>query len=147
MAILRLADDLWLRCTSIARAALPNEACALVAGESEHDGVLSVTNIYPVENSLRSATAFALDGAGMIAAEESIERAGKELLGVLHSHPTSQAVPSRRDLDDAGIYDPAGAFVHIIVSLQGFTPILRAFRYSGRGDVDIEFDIVRSARP
>ena len=74
-------------------------------------------SIVPVSNSLQSPTAFALDGAGMIEAEERIDKSGDEVIGVWHSHPTSEAVPSATDLRDAERYDPFAVFVHVIVSM------------------------------
>jgi proteasome lid subunit RPN8/RPN11 len=144
MAILRLSDDLWQRCASIARAALPNEACALLAGtvERSHGGSVIVTGVHPVLNELRSPTAFALDGQSMIDAEEAIDASGGQVVGVMHSHPTSEAAPSPRDVRDAQRYDPTGNFVHVIVSMQGFAPVIRGFRYTGPNGAVVEFDLV-----
>lgn len=130
---------------SIASASLPHEACAVVSGRRErvgetHGGAGSapdetnqVLAVHPVANSLKSPTRFALDGVEMMAAEEAIDDAGHELIGVLHSHPTSWAYPSHRDLADAAIYDPQGELIQVIVSLQGCTASVRAFRYLGKG--------------
>lgn len=137
------------RCVAVARAALPNEACALIAGREEvaelgHSAILRATGIHPVANALASPTAFSLDGAGMIAAETRIDEQGERVIGVMHSHPTSQAYPSVRDLADAEKYDPHAAFVHLIVSMQGFTPTLRAFRYVNATDDPVELVLVSS---
>ena len=70
----------------------------------------------------------------MIEAEERIDAAGNEVIGVWHSHPTSEAVPSETDLSDAQHYDPFAVFVHVIVSMQGFTPVMRAYSYRNRAD-------------
>lgn len=144
MTILRLSHDLWQRCASIARTALPNEACALLAGivEPSDGGSVLVTGVHPVLNDRRSATTFAMDGQSMIDAEEAIEGSGRQVVGVMHSHPTSEAAPSERDVRDAAVYDPAGTFVHLIVSMQGFAPVIRAFRYGGPGGVAVEYDLV-----
>lgn len=80
-----------------------------------------------------------MDGLGMISAEQSIDENGDELVGVLHSHPTSQAYPSATDVHDASAYDPAHVYVQLIVSLQGFAPTLRAFRYGASEAETIEF--------
>ncbi len=82
-----------------------------------------------MSNSLASPTAFALDGAEMIAAEDRVDAAGDELIGVWHSHPTSEAVPSATDLADAAIYDPNATLLQVLVSMQGFAPQVRAYRY------------------
>lgn len=143
------------RCVSIARASLPNEACALLAGRLEDggpeadkgDGLLVVSAVFPVENSLRSPKAFALDGHGMIRAEEAIDATTDNLIGVMHSHPSSEAVPSARDLEDAATYDPSAHLIHVIVSMQGFSPSVRAYRYEGGEAGPSEFHVVSDERP
>ena len=105
-----------------------------------------VTGIHPVLNELASPTAFALDGQSMIDAEEMIDASGREVVGVMHSHPTSEAAPSERDVHDAARYDPAGTLVHLIVSMQGFAPTIRAFRYAGSAGAPVECDLVVSDR-
>lgn len=87
-----------------------------------------------------------MDGQSMIDAEEAIETSGRQVVGVMHSHPTSEAAPSARDVRDAAVYDPAGTFVHLIVSMQGFAPVIRAFRYAGPGDATFECDVVVADR-
>lgn len=104
-------------------ACAPLEACGLLGGTSA-----SVTRFVPVLNSTASPTRFALDGAELLAAESTIERAGLEVVGVMHSHPSSPAWPSDTDLRDAAAYDPSGLFVHVIVSLASASPDVQAFR-------------------
>ncbi len=134
----------------MARVCLPHEACALLSGRIDPPGgsgdeeAIVVFAVHSVANSLRSPTAFALDGAEMMAAEELIDAAGQTLIGVMHSHPTSAAVPSQRDLADANNYDPNADLVQIIVSLQGFVPSVRAFRYHGNGGAPDEFELILS---
>ena len=72
---------------------LPNEACGFLAG---HSGVVS--QVLPVTNELPSPTAFRTEAASTFAAFRAMREAGTELLAVYHSHPTSEPVPSRRDL-------------------------------------------------
>ena len=132
---------------SIARASLPNEACGLLAGRLESSGLVVVSAVIPVENSLRSPTAFALDGDGMIRAEEAIDATSDDLIGVMHSHPNSEAVPSARDLQDAATYDPRAHLIHVIVSMQGFSPTVRAYRYDGGAAGPSEFHVVSDERP
>lgn len=88
-----------------------------------------------------------MDGLAMIAAERAIDDRGDDLIGVLHSHPTSQAFPSDRDLADAARYDPHSVFVQLIVSLQGFAPTVRAFRYGQSTAETVEFTIEPTSAP
>ena len=104
----------------------PLEACGLLGAAGD-----LVVAFEPVENAAHSPTRFELDGGGMLAAERTIEDRGAEVMGVMHSHPTSPAWPSDTDVRDAAVYDPAGVFVHVIVSLADSTPDVRAFRLVG----------------
>ena len=70
----------------------------------------------------------------MLNVEREIDEAGLVVVGVMHSHPTSEATPSATDLADARVYDPQAVFVQVIVSMQGFAPTIRAWRYATKGD-------------
>ncbi len=138
MSKLLLSKELQARCIGIARAGLPHEACGLIGGtrplEDDSETTWQAESIHPVRNVKMSPTTFALDGQGMIEAENRIDDAGEEVIGVWHSHPSSPAVPSTIDIEDASIYDPFATFVHVIVSLQGFAPTVAAFSYEQRED-------------
>lgn len=131
----------------MSRAALPNEACGLIGGKktsTEYEAV----SVHSVKNAASSPTVFALDGQGMIDAETRIDDAGHELLAVWHSHPTTAAVPSQVDLADAHKYDPHGSLLHVLVSMQGFAPQVRAYRYGcsqhvGEGDDEADGQTLR----
>ena len=116
----------------MARSALPNEMCALIGGRRSDS--LEFELVVGVRNSAKSPDRFALDGAEMLAAEDRIEHAGLEVVGIAHSHPVSEAKPSDTDLADAVTYDPESSLVHVIVSMQGFTPAIRAWRYPTKRD-------------
>ena len=133
MQELLLPTELHDRLVSISRAALPNEACGLLGG-SRAGELVTVTSVHPVKNSLASPTRFALDGQGMIDAEHKIDDADEMLVGAWHSHPTSSPVPSETDLADAAIYDPSGSMLQVLVSMQGFAPQVRAYRYGAADD-------------
>jgi len=133
---LHMETSLRERAIAIARAALPNESCGLLGGHQVSEQV-EVASVHSVANSLGVPTAFALDGAEMIAAEEAIDLLGEKVVGVFHSHPAAAPVPSVRDLQDARDYDPFAAFVHVIVSMQGFVPQLRAYRYVDLAPVEL----------
>ncbi len=116
----------------MARAALPNEACGLLAGSVTSEpgrGSVTIDAIRPVPNRLDSPSRFELDGAAMLRAENAITAQGLEVVGVYHSHPSTEARPSPRDVSDALVFDPRHSFVHLIASMQGFAPTVRAWRY------------------
>ncbi len=91
---------LWSAVESQLTRALPEEACGLLAGQ---DG--SVEQVYPVDNALRSPTAYRMDPAGQVKAMLEIERVGLQLIGIYHSHPTGPAIPSATDLKQASYPD------------------------------------------
>lgn len=82
----------------------------------------------PVLNSDQSPVSFVLDPLEMLEAEASIEEMDREVIGIVHSHPTSAARPSERDCADAASYDPHAIFVQLVVSMQGFAPRIKAWR-------------------
>ena len=133
------------RLIAIARAALPNEACGLLAGPALADAETPVLvgEVWPVANALRSPHRFALDGSWMLDAEDRIEAAGLTVIGVFHSHPTSQAVPSATDRADAQRWDPHHRFIHALISMQGFVPTIRLWRLHGSEEAEmVELSIV-----
>jgi proteasome lid subunit RPN8/RPN11 len=83
-----------------------------------------VTARYPITNTARSATEYATDARDMLRAFRDMREAGTELLAIYHSHPESEPVPSRRDIDRNTYGD---SVVHLIVSLAGPEPEVRAW--------------------
>jgi proteasome lid subunit RPN8/RPN11 len=104
-------------------AALPNEGCGLLAGRREGASLVA-DRFYPGTNRLASPSRFAMDPAEVVAALTAIDRDGHRLAAIVHSHPTTEAVPSRTDLREA--YYPEALL--LIVSLAGVSPRLRAWR-------------------
>jgi proteasome lid subunit RPN8/RPN11 len=100
-----------------ARAEQPNECCGLLAGKVEA-GVGRVVRRFPLVNVLASPTEFESDGRSMFEATRAMQREGLDLLAIYHSHPTSAAVPSRKDLEQN--YWPG--VVNFIISLAGKEP-------------------------
>ncbi len=124
------AADVLPHATAMARAALPREACGLLGGRMT-GARIEIEVLEPVANTSPDPRRFALDPAGMLIAEDRIDDAGLRVVGVMHSHPAGEAVPSPTDLDDAAGFDPDSAFVHLIVSMQGFVPTARLWRFPG----------------
>ena len=106
-----------------ARGAAPLECCGLLAGRVA-DGVGVVTARCPIENALRSSTEYETDARGMLFAFRSMREREIELLAIYHSHPASEPVPSRRDIE-RNTYGES--VVHLIVSLAGAEAAVRAW--------------------
>ena len=101
-----------------ARRQLPNECCGLLSGVDR-----KVRSIHPLVNEADDPQTGFLATAGLIAPFKQMRQAGEELLAIYHSHPSSPAVPSRKDL--ARNYYPD--VVHVIISLAGPAADVRAF--------------------
>jgi proteasome lid subunit RPN8/RPN11 len=106
------------------RAELPLEACGFLAGR---DGV--VTQVLPVANELASPTAFRTEPRSTLAAFRAMRAACTDLLAVYHSHPTSEPVPSRRDLAE----NTYGETLWVIVGFADGEPAVRAWRLGASG--------------
>ena len=125
--------ELSSQLVGMARAALPHEVCGLLVGPASIDWESSepivVTGVERVHNAAASPIRFVLDPESMLRTERAIDEAGLVVVGVMHSHPTSEARPSVTDLADAQMYDPQAVYVQVIVSMQGFAPTIRAWRW------------------
>lgn len=101
-----------------ARTTAPHECCGLLAGAIQ-DGVGTVSEHYPLSNSLASETEFLSAPAEMLAAVKEMRKKRIDVLAVYHSHPTSEPVPSNRDLER----NYSEAVVNLIIG-PGFSEIL-----------------------
>ena len=87
----------------------PQEGCGLIAGQNA-----KATAVYPIDNILKSTTAYEMDPLQQVQTMLAIENAGDELLAIYHSHPNGPATPSATDLALAFYPDT----VALIISLQ-----------------------------
>ncbi len=106
-----------------ARAELPNECCGLLAGRVA-EGVARAEARYPLVNRAASPTEYDGDPACHLRAEKDMRRLGLDLLAIYHSHPTSEPVPSRKDLERNC---HGSTVVHIIISLKESEQAVRAW--------------------
>ena len=104
---------------SHARGEAPLECCGLLIGVADR-----VDESYPVRNIRQSRTSFEVDPAGHFAAIRRARASRRAVIGAYHSHPASPPIPSDTDVREA--YDPD--LLHVIVSLAGEEPAMRAYR-------------------
>jgi len=104
---------------------LPNEACGMF---SAMPGLSLVDDFHPMLNAAASPSAYSLHGQEMLDLERNVDAAGRELVGVMHSHTDTSAYPSPTDVGDSGRFDPAGTYLHMIVSLRDAEPVVRCYR-------------------
>lgn len=106
-----------------ARAALPNECCGLLAGHVDRDAA-TVSEAFSVENEAAGPTEYRTSARDLFAAFRSMRELGLELVAIYHSHPASEPIPSRRDLEENTYGETV---VHLIVGLGGPEPSVRAW--------------------
>jgi proteasome lid subunit RPN8/RPN11 len=128
-ASLTLAPGLLEKIIEHALAGYPQETCGLLAGNANH-----ATRFIPMENRLASRTSYEMDPAELIQTLREFRDAGEQLVAICHSHPSTPAEPSHRDIERA--YYPDAAY--LIVSLAERRPEVRAFRISAGEAVEIE---------
>jgi proteasome lid subunit RPN8/RPN11 len=122
-------------------AEVPNECCGLLAGrvgpETPGPPVGAVVRRYPLVNAAASPREYNADSRSLIAAHIDMREGGLERLAIYHSHPTSEAVPSRTDLERN--YDPS--VVYLIISLRTGQPEVRAWWLLEDAYREAEWDI------
>jgi proteasome lid subunit RPN8/RPN11 len=105
------------------KAALPYEACGLVAGLTGEGGERVVTKVYMLDNIDESAEHYSMAPDEQFRVIADIRKRGESLIGNFHSHPTTPARPSEEDIRLA--YDPE--LIYMILSLAEEEPVLKSF--------------------
>ncbi|MDQ0058431.1 M67 family metallopeptidase [Paenibacillus harenae] len=105
---------------SICLGSLPEEACGIVASRTSAPGddlsaASPIDTIIPIRNIHSSPrTAFKFDPEQWTSAYYEMQTNRQSLVGLFHSHPSTEAIPS--SLDQAGFW-PASSISYWIVSL------------------------------
>lgn len=112
----------------------PNEACGLLSGRwangdtgSEPNGSVpdaQADRFHPMTNADASPVTYRLDAREQLKVTEEIEDAGRELVGIVHSHTHSEAYPSETDRQQA--FYPDAHYV-LVSLLDRANPVLRGF--------------------
>jgi proteasome lid subunit RPN8/RPN11 len=131
---LQIPSRLYQEMLAQAVAEFPNECCGIFAGR---DG--RVTHRYPLTNALASPVRYESEPQAMFAAFKDMRARGTELLTIYHSHPTSDPLPSRTDLE-RNIY--GAEVVHFIVSLKGGAPTAQAWHLDEASYRPAEWSVV-----
>lgn len=102
-----------------ARSELPHECVGMLLGQT--DG--QAKHYIPLVNELKSATRFLTEARSMLRAEKKRRELGLEVLAIMHSHPTSEPVPSQYDKADHYSSD----VICLILSLKDNSPRLQGW--------------------
>lgn len=103
----------------------PLEGCGLLIGRPGGD---VVRRFVPVSNEAESSRRYRLDGAEYLAASLAADDEGLDIIGVMHSHPTSAAYPSPTDVAGASTPLVPPSWHWVIVSLAAGYPEFRSYR-------------------
>ena len=74
----------------------PNESCALLFGKKENDKLI-VRDVFLAENVEESPVNFTISNEQLIRGYKEAEEKGFEVIGIFHSHPSSEPYPSITD--------------------------------------------------
>ena len=91
------------------RSAFPNEACGILAGSGD-----KVSKIYKMTNTENSPVSYFMDSREQFRIMKEIRESGFNMLAIFHSHPSSPAYPSPKDISLASYED----CIYVIVSLM-----------------------------
>jgi proteasome lid subunit RPN8/RPN11 len=116
---------------------LPNECCGLLAGRISNGVGISITR-FAIGNDEASPRVFMSNARDMFYAFRTMRESGLELLAIYHSHPTSDPVPSSRDLEQNTYGE---SVVHLIVGLAGPQPTVRAWLLMEKGYREVEWGV------
>ena len=100
------------------RDAYPNEACGILSGKGEE-----VLKVYKMANIEKSPVSYEFDSREHIKAIRDIRENNHTMLAIFHSHPSSPAYPSAKDVSLAFYEDS----IYVIVSLSEKQPVVKGF--------------------
>jgi proteasome lid subunit RPN8/RPN11 len=75
----------------------PNESCAILFGKTKTDQI-QITEVFLTKNSENSPISFAISNQELIIAYNEAEKKSLDVSGIFHSHPSSVAYPSLKDI-------------------------------------------------
>ena len=112
MQTLRLSHEQIQSIVNHARQEQPDEACGIIAGKV---GIAS--RIIPIKNAASNAQHhYQMDTKELLQALKEMDSVDEEMLGIYHSHPNNEPIPSPEDIREAQLNTPNS--LHIIVSLK-----------------------------
>ncbi|MCX5717948.1 MAG: M67 family metallopeptidase [Nitrospirae bacterium] len=119
---LSISKDLFEEMISHCRDTYPNEACGILAGKGEE-----VLKVYKMANIEKSPVSYEFDSSEHIKAIRNMRENNHTMLAIFHSHPSSPAYPSAKDISLAFYED----CIYVIVSLIEKQPVIRGFLIRG----------------
>lgn len=102
-----------------ARSELPNECVGMLLGQTDGQATYYIALV----NELQSTTRFLTEAMSMLRAEKKRRELNLEVLAIVHSHPTSDPIPSQYDKAD----HYSSHVVCLILSLKEKEPNLQGW--------------------
>src|SRR5271170_5480987 len=132
---IRILCEIAMELCEQARAEPQRECCGLLAGR---DG--AIRRLFPAANvASNPGTKYEIAAEELFRLMRDIRGAGLEMLGIYHSHPHGENVPSRRDIEHAYYPD---AIYFIISPLADAPQPVRAFSIRGGRASELETEII-----
>jgi [CysO sulfur-carrier protein]-S-L-cysteine hydrolase len=117
-----------------AREEAPLECCGLLMGASE-----TITHQRRMVNVLQSPNRYSIDPRALFDFFRDLRSLELKHLGIYHSHPASEAYPSKTDVDESYYPD----CTYFIVSLKDVpSPSIRAFKLAHRSIQEKELQVI-----
>jgi [CysO sulfur-carrier protein]-S-L-cysteine hydrolase len=127
---IRIQANVLAELRAVARAQADQECCGLLAAR---EGV--ITALLPATNALASATAYEIAPRELFALFRRMRKQRLDFAGIYHSHPSTENIPSPRDVESAFYSDAA----YFILSPRADAPApVRAFSICADRAVEIE---------
>lgn len=98
---------------------LPYEGCGLISG-IEQTGL----TLWKLRNETRSISGFSMSEQAVAMALKLMRQKGEQLTGIFHSHPTTSAYPTRKDIK----FNPYPNIAYLIVSFNTQPPEIGCFQ-------------------
>lgn len=125
--MIQMSKEDYQKIVNHAAAALPHEACGLIAGRIVGTDKY-IEKVYLLTNLDHSNEHFSLDPKEQLMAVKDMRSAGFVPLGNWHSHPETPSRPSEEDKRLA--YDRNASYL-ILSLMDRNNPVLRAFHIEG----------------
>src|SRR5208282_2307290 len=124
-------DDMIAHC----REGYPNEACGILAGRGRE-----VSRLFRMRNVESSPVSYLMDSKEQFEVMKALRDDGLSIVALFHSHTSSAAYPSAKDVALAFYEDSA----YVIVSLCGREPTVKAFFITNGVVEEIAINCTRS---
>lgn len=113
----------------------PNECCGLLAGRDDR-----IFRIQRCTNALASPVRFSIPPPELFRFFRSLRDRRQEFLGIYHSHPDGDPIPSIRDQEELHYQDPG----YWIIALKSDQPVVACYKWKEPRLAPQEFEIVES---